>query len=83
MTKLRFSLIVTFSIVFTLGYLVAQTADPGIWTLPIMVITGGSLYASRSLFDQVNKRLKKLKTRAKYSSLGQSSPRMPPNWRKR
>ncbi len=61
MTKLRFSLIVTFSIIFTLGYLVAHTADPAAWTLPIVVIAGGSLYASRSLFDQVRKMLKKLK----------------------
>lgn len=61
MTKFRFSLIVTFSIVFTLSYLVAHTESPAAWTLPIVIIAGGSLYASRSLFDQVRKMLKKLK----------------------
>lgn len=63
MTKLRFSLIVTFSITCTVGYLAGHTADPGAWTLPVLVIAGGSLYASRSLFEQAHKLVRKLRTK--------------------
>lgn len=75
MTKLRFSVIVTFSIILTLGYLAVHTENPAALTLPILVITGGSLYASRSLFDQARKVLKQLKGWTKHPELGLSSSR--------
>lgn len=83
-TKLQFSLAVTFSITFTLGYLAGHTTEPAVWTLPILFIAGGSLYASRRLADQVHQRFRRLQTWLRYSDVGQSSPKLlnPENWKK-
>jgi len=83
-TKLHFALVVTFGVTFTFGYLAGHTATPGVWVLPIFLVTGGSLYASHRLADQVQRYLKKLQSRLRYSDLGQSSPKLlhPSNWKK-
>lgn len=83
-TKLQFSLAVTFSVTFTLGCLAGHTAEPTTWVLPILLITGGSFYASQRLANQMRQAFSGLKAWMKHSDLAQSSPKLlnPENWKK-
>ncbi len=83
-TKLQFSLAITFAVTFTSGVLAGHTTDPSAWVLPILCITGGTLYASRRLADQIHSSLQKLQSWLRHSGLSQGTPRLlhPANWKK-
>lgn len=82
--KLNFPYAVTFGITFTLGCLAGHTAEPTSWVLPILLIAGGSFYASDRLFKQIQRGFQHFSFWLGHSDIGQGSPKLlrPVNWKK-